>query len=56
MTLKIATLERIGEFLAGCKNLFATQSEVTENTTDIDEHLLNVDYTKIEFDTSEVVS
>ena len=55
MALKIATLEKLGEFLSECKAIFASQVEVDENTSDISTHLLNIDYSQIEFDTSEIV-
>lgn len=55
MAMKVATLERLGEFLAECKALFASQAEVTDNDSDIETHVLNVDYTQIEFDTSDIV-
>ena len=55
MKLKATTLDRLSEFLTECKKLFATQTEVSENTNDIDTHLLNVDYSQVEFDTSEIV-
>ena len=55
MAMKVATLERLGEFLTQCKALFASQTEVTENDTDIETHVLNVDYSRLEFDTSEIV-
>lgn len=56
MALKVLTLEKLNEFLNHCKNIFATQTEVSESTTDINNHLLNVDYSELEFDTLEIVT
>lgn len=55
MAMAVATLARLGEFLTECKALFASQTEVEENDTDINTYVLNVDYSQIEFDTSEIV-
>lgn len=53
--MKVATLSKLGEFLTECKALFASQAEVAENNSDINTYVLNVDYTQVEFDTSEIV-
>jgi hypothetical protein len=53
--MKVVTLERLKEFLMACKALFASQTEVSQNDTDIDTYVLNIDYTQIEFDTTEIV-
>ena len=55
MAMKVLTLSKLSEFLTECKALFASQTEVAANDTDIETHVLNVDYTQIEFDTSEIV-
>ena len=53
--MKLATLNTLSTFLANCKALFASQTEVAENDSDINTYVLNVDYSQIEFDTSEIV-
>ena len=54
--MKIATLDNLVTFLANCKTLFATQTEVAENDADINTYVLNIDYENdLAFDTSEIV-
>ena len=54
--LKVASLERLSEFLTECKALFASQSEVAENDADINTYVLNIDYeNNLAFDTTEIV-
>lgn len=54
--MKVATLDRLGEFLAECKEMFASQTEVNKNDSDIDAYVLNIDYEKtLAFNTSEIV-
>lgn len=56
MAMKVATLERLNEFLTECKSFFASKTEVSENDIDIEAHVLNVDYeNNLKFDTSEIV-
>ena len=54
--IKVATPSILSEFLTGCKDLFATQSEVSQNDADIGTYVLNIDYEKeLAFDTDEIV-
>lgn len=55
MTIKFLTLQRLSEFLNECKALFASQTEVLKNDADIDTYVLNIDYSELEFDTSEII-
>ena len=45
----------LSEFLTGLLNKFATKESVNDAVQDIDTYALNVDYSSIEFDTSEIV-
>ena len=54
--MKVATLAKLGEFLTECKALFASQTEVEQNDSDINTYVLNIDYeNNLAFDTSEIV-
>ena len=56
MAMKVATLERLNEFLTECKSFFASQTDVAEIDTDIDTYVLNVDYdNNLKFNTDEIV-
>lgn len=56
MAMKVATLERLSEFLTECKALFASQTEVDANDADINTYVLNIDYeSTLAFDTTEIV-
>ena len=52
---KYLNLSGLTQFLENLKILFATQSEVSELDEVTDTYVLNVDYTQIAFDTSEIV-
>ena len=57
--MKLATLDRLSEFLTECKSYFATQTEVAENDSDIETYVLNIDDTwyndNLKIDTTEIV-
>lgn len=57
--MKIITLEKLSEFLAKCKELFATKTDVDANDADIENYIVNIadDWyeTNLAFDTSEIV-
>lgn len=56
--IKVATPEILGEFLTGCKNIFASQDEVNQNDIDINNYVLDVaDWynDNIAFDTNKLV-
>ena len=55
MTLEVITIDWMSPFLSKCKNFFAYKHDADAITDDIDTHLLNVDYSNLEFDTSELV-
>lgn len=54
-TKKYAGIEALRTFLNSCKNLFAQKTEVDDVQQDIDTYVLNINYSDIEFDTSEIV-
>lgn len=54
--MKIITLERLNSFLTQLKALFATKTDVDSIEADTDTYVLNVDYSLIAFDTSEIVT
>ena len=53
---KFLDKQGLATFLAQSKELFATDDAVTEVKTTTDNYVLNVDYTPLRFDTSEIVS
>lgn len=56
--IKVATPEILGEFLTGCKEIFASQEEVSQNDIDIDKYILDVAQlydSIVAFDTTEIV-
>lgn len=57
--MKVITLEKLSEFLAKCKELFATKTEVDTNDADIEDYVVNIadDWyeNNVAFDTSEIV-
>lgn len=53
---KFLDKQGLATFLAQSKELFATDTAVTEVKTTTDSYVLNVDYTPLKFDTSEIVS
>lgn len=63
--IKVATPEILGEFLTGCKNIFASQDEVNQNDIDINDYVLDIadwynenlviDTNEIVEDTNEVI-
>ena len=56
--IKVATPEILGEFLVGCKELFASQDEVNQNDSDINNYVLDIaDWynNNLAFDTDEIV-
>lgn len=55
MAKQFLDLTGLATFLAQLKNLFATQEDVAEVESDTNTYILNVDYSELEFDTSEIV-
>jgi hypothetical protein len=56
--IKVATPEILGEFLTGCRDLFASQNVVNQNNVDINDYVLDVsDWydNNLAFDTNEIV-
>ena len=51
----VVTIRRLSEFIEYCTNIFASKKVVDQNDADINNYVLNIDYSLIEFDTSEIV-
>lgn len=54
-TKKYVTLRRLSRFLTNIKNMFATTEDVSSVESIANDYVLNVDYSIIQFDTSEIV-
>ena len=46
----------LSSFVAQLKELFATKTSVAEVKTSTDPYILDIDYTKLEFNTNQIVS
>lgn len=53
---KFLDITGLTTFLSQLKEKFATISEVSQVEEDTETYVLNVDYSQIEFDTSEIVT
>ena len=56
MSKQFLDLTGLTTFLNQLKGLFATQNVTTGVEADMDIYLLNIDYSILEFDTSEIIS
>lgn len=56
MAKQFLDLTGLTTFLSQLKELFATKQAVADVESDTNTYILNIDYSALEFDTSEIVS